>query len=434
MALTSLPTRERQSQPSDTVCLPGISDLLGGVPSVRPLAPICPGQRPVSFRSNSFPALPTVSRLYLQTSDASSTRSPPTQQILDFGGIQTAPKFSPSCDRSTPPNASVGCLSACSTNPGVDQDGELARLQGLLKWHDPDISAIMQCTSALLVDDVRPAYDQGWFQPTASGNEFSKRLEGKIVGKGMDELVRAFFFRDENRETYGERVSIPRKYFRQGAWSEDSSVQGEVDPEDLVKWKKREESTKAHQKVEKGRRDRHRDLQRQGCLRCCDISTECGCEHAKEVKDKEQIRSQGGKGPGKDEQLWTAIYQHELAGRVLQSVNDGRKRAEKTVELLLEFMVRQQNREWHLCSTGTKSSPSPNWNYVGRKRSCDQVDQDSQQAWTAVSTDTDSEGDRSRCNSSAGGSPWKRARGLSQNPALLSDGQKKPDCFCRRPH
>jgi hypothetical protein len=168
----------------------------------------------------------------------------------------------------------------------------------------------------LVVSQIDNPYKQGWFQPDS---QYSQRLEEKLKGKGLGDLVEAFFYRDENRALYGDRVTIPRKQA-----PEESQT--------------RKESQKKHGEQEEARRNRHRECQHDSHERCPEIAAECGADHAKETKI---TRTQAGKGPGKDEQLYAAIYAQEMAGRLVQALNDRLKRAEKVVQLLLQIVDRQ---------------------------------------------------------------------------------------------
>lgn len=405
--MVSMLQNTRPGWPSEKVGLPGISDLLGGVPPGPSSPSIVIEQGHQIGRASSYPVLPSISRLCLHPADMS-----PKDKTLGLRQMccverESAPSPSPVYQHPSPAFTATGTSPVCATTDAIDF--EMARLEALLAQPEPDMTAVMQCVAEILDDSVRPAYDQGWFRP---GNKFSDRLEAKIAGKGMDELVSDFYTRDENRATYGERVPIPRKSAKEKAGSEIASTEDESDPTMLAQLEKREDSRKQHQVVERIRRDRHRDLQMEGYLRCCDITVKCGSEHAK--ADKE-TRSQGGKGPGKDEQLWAAIYAHEMSGRVVQTVNDGRKRAEKVARLLLQFMLRQRSGSMGVHQEQSDSCGRPSHlnrpGHLSLKRSRHDFDPPPRRAWTDIGVDTDNESEYAQSISSVG-SPWKRPRGF----------------------
>ncbi|EXJ71786.1 uncharacterized protein A1O5_05596 [Cladophialophora psammophila CBS 110553] len=264
----------------------------------------------------------------------------------------------------------------------------MAHLRSLLDRPEPKLAAVVQAASDLLDDSaIRPAYNQGWFKPTSPMNKFSKRLEDKIAGKSLDELVDGFFCRDESRELYGERVSKPRPKLEKKTASKEMQATDDLDPELLAREKRRQEADEAHRITENDRRDRHRESQKESHRRCSDLAAECGAEHAKAEK---KTKTQAGKGPGKDDQLWTAIYAHEMAGRVVQSINDRRRRAETVVQLLLRFLIRQQQdllpdrgarRSSSECGSSTSESFLSQPGYVGQKRTWDDMERESTRTW-----------------------------------------------------
>ncbi|OQU98403.1 hypothetical protein CLAIMM_04197 [Cladophialophora immunda] len=357
MAASNATKPERMGCASQNiVSLPSITDLLGRELAARLLPPPPPPPPPPRLfgpeskppRSNSLPILsvdhflldhslpckgPILPPLY-NAEDESTSALPAHEQLL------------------TPPTTVRGSSSVCSTDTDVDTDVDagIGQLRTLLNEPEPN-----------------------------------KRIEDRIAGKSLDELVDGFFRRDECRELYGERVSKPRKIAKTAPAGETQGVE-ELDPESMAKKKKRQEADEAHRLAENDRRDRHRESQMESHRRCPDLAAECGTEHAKAEK---KTRIQSGKGPGKDDQLWTAIYAHEMAGRVVQSVNDRRRRAEEMVQLLLQVLIRQrelldspQRRLSHCDSTIDTFLSHPG--HVGRKRTRDDMERESRRTWPSL--------------------------------------------------
>ncbi|EXJ77807.1 hypothetical protein A1O3_10036 [Capronia epimyces CBS 606.96] len=273
--------------------------------------------------------------------------------------------------------------SICSTPVRAE-----AALEDLLNQQDPDPMVLIQLISRLLDDSVAPAYRQGWYRPDSPSNKFSQRLEGKLVGFTKNDLVREFFRRNEARQAYGEQVTIPR---RPNQEVEDLEM-SRMNPEGMAKSCKRQEGREDHKQLERSRRDRHRDLQLKSALRCCEIATECGERHADEEKFLQSTKRTRTKGPGKDEQLFTAIYSHEFSARVVQSEHDGRTRAEKLVRLLLQYLVREHRSNRGARRDGSnqdlmESSSSERRTCVGKKRPRSNSEQEGGHAWACGKDD-----------------------------------------------
>ncbi|KIX94457.1 uncharacterized protein Z520_09843 [Fonsecaea multimorphosa CBS 102226] len=375
-------TKQEDSASEKMAVLPSITDILARE-SAAPLLPLPPlgfNQTSNLPRSNSFPML-SVDQLLLN-------------RALPYNGPVLAPLNSVTDESTfsfraheqllTPPLTVSSCSSVCSMDSGIDADvdgdgdGDIAHVRTLLDLPEPKLAAAVNYAKELLHDPaIKPAYNQGWFKPTSPTNKFSKRIEERISGKSLDELVDGFFRRDESRELYGERVSKPRRPMKKLPLRETQGME-ELDPELMAKKRRRQEADEAHRIAENDRRDRHRESQMESHRRCPDLAAECGAEHARAEK---KTRIQSGKGPGKDDQLWTAIYAHEMAGRVVQTVNDRRKQAEMVVQLLLQALIRQQDlldsarRSPSQCDSSYETVPSPP-GYVGRKRTRDDRERD----------------------------------------------------------
>jgi len=222
----------------------------------------------------------------------------------------------------------------------------------------------------------------------------------------MDELVASFFERDASRATYGDRVVIPRRPHDKKQKSESPKFDGEPSLEGRS-------GKKPHAVLEQERRERHREFQNQSCSRSPDIAAECGGEHAEEIKE---ARTQRGKGPGKDEQLCTAIYSQELSGRVVQSEHDGRTRAEKVAWTLLELLEAVLLGEKHNdndCprrnSRASTQCSSLGLELAGRKRTLEKANQEEIRSQAGTSHESESHSDHGRSHS-APGNHWKRYR------------------------
>lgn len=295
----------------------------------------------------------------------------------------------------SPPLTVTGPSSDYSVDTITDTDLDVHVLEKLVEQAEPDVAAVVQSATTLLDDSqMGPAHGQGWFQPNPLLNEYSARLEKKLGVKGLDELVEAFFYRDESRALYGERVVIPRKVAKTSPAPKDlEQTEQQPDSMPLEKPKSEEDGNKRHQKQEGDRRDRHRDLQHDSHQRCPEIAAECGAEHAKELK---QTRTQAGKGPGKDEQLCTAIYAHEMAGRVVQALDERRRRAEYVAQLLVKLLQRQghstsgEPREMRCYShRPLHRKPVSRPDYVGVKRSPEDMEDSRERAWKRFRAQSD---------------------------------------------
>lgn len=302
-------------------------------------------------------------------------------------------------------NSSSSCSSHALGNKDLEEMLRNVRTQPG-PTSDLDLGAIRHSVSEVLSGTLRPAHAQGWYQPSHEGNKFCKKLEDRIHGMNMNELVASFFKRDASRATYGDRVVIPRRPHDKKQKSESPNFEGELALE--VRSGK-----KPHAVLEQERRERHREFQNQSCSRSPDIAAECGGEHADESKE---ARRQRAKGPGKDEQLCTAIYSQELSGRVVQSEHDGRTRAEKVAWLLLELLEAVLLRQKHddtdsprRNSYGSTQSSSLGVGRASRKRTLDKVNREEIRSQEGTSHISESNSDYDRSQSTAS-SPWKRYR------------------------
>ncbi|KIX08147.1 uncharacterized protein Z518_02803 [Rhinocladiella mackenziei CBS 650.93] len=405
----TVPTIAPKGWHSREIKLPSVAELLNGQPPVSSFPSTGLDQRHGASRSNDLPILPNIHRVLPQIPELVKEVEAP---ILEGSPKKACP--SPPNQLPSPAFTFTAATPACSTSADVEHDFE-GSLEDLLKPAEPDFLSLHHCISELLDTSVKPAYKQGWYRPHSPGNEVSHKLEDKIRGLDRDSLVQTFFSRNEERIPYGERVTIPKRLTDERAASEIPSLIIEADPVALARRKRNKESSENHKEVEKKRRDQHRKLQKQSHLRCGDVVAECGDEHARE--QKASTRSQSAKGPGKDEQLWAAIYAQELAARVVQSEHDRRKRAEKIIRVLLQFIRRQMNpnlgaqeeqdRFDFMHSTSLRLPTC-----VGKRRF--QIDSDGEaQRGPAENASTDSESGYSRSSSSC--SLWKRRRGLPQD-------------------
>ncbi|EXJ58567.1 hypothetical protein A1O7_05994 [Cladophialophora yegresii CBS 114405] len=280
----------------------------------------------------------------------------------------------------------------------MDTDTErgfgLSSLERTLDQVDPEFAALVQSARNMLESSkIDPAYPKGWFQPD---NEYGKRLEEKLEGLELPDLVEAFFYRNETRALYGDRVIITRRSAPKGNVPPASprKLEDTSYPEVPGKLNHKKESQKKHGEQEEARRNRHRSCQHDSHARCPEVAAECGAEHAKSIKD---TRTQAGKGPGKDEQLYAAIYTQEIAARLVQALNDRCIRAETTVRLLLQSL--QPSRRSASCGARDadylrKGSPGTSFSkpsYVGIKRCRDidtEDDRQRQRAWTRIRCDS----------------------------------------------
>ncbi|OAP60840.1 hypothetical protein AYL99_05842 [Fonsecaea erecta] len=324
--------------------------------------------------SENMVALPSIAFLLAKEPPASDLTLPPIapSRNSDPAHEQQQLATPPLTERSSSSPRSI----EIDVSTTADVDGSLNHLQVLLSLPELPVAAAIDVARELLHDSsIKPAYDQGWFKPTSPMNVFSKRIEGHIAGKSLDDLVDCFFRRDESRELYGERVSKPRKLVKKASLEEPQETKV-LDSESLARRKKRQEADEAHRIAENDRRDRHRNSQMESHRRCPDLAAECGSEHAKAEK---KTRFQSGKGPGKDDQLWAAIYAHEMAGRVVQSVNDQRIQSVMVAQLLLKLVIQQQEllnnaqRELSHYKSARESFPT-HPDYAGWKRKRDDME------------------------------------------------------------
>ncbi|KAI1616259.1 hypothetical protein EDD36DRAFT_415163 [Exophiala viscosa] len=216
-----------------------------------------------------------------------------------------------------------------------DHELGLEGLQDLISRPDVDVNALIQRIFEFLNGPMQPAYEQGWYRPDASDNAFSRRLEEAISILGRDELAEAYFFRQEGREPYGyspHGISCARKTSTMKQTDVGSPTLTQPDPGPMAKPEKQQKNSS-----EQERRCRHRYCQMQSDLRCSEIAFRCGEQHARIEHDKiaktreNGSKCQSAKGTGKDEQLFAAVYAHELSARIVQLEHDGRKRAETIV-------------------------------------------------------------------------------------------------------
>jgi hypothetical protein len=283
----------------------------------------------------------------------------------------------------------------------MDTDAEtgldLSSLERTLNQGDHDVAAVVQSARNMLESsEIEAAYVQGWFQPD---NEYSKRLEEKLQGLKLPDLVEAFFYRDETRALYGDRVIIPRRPApKEQEASESPKTEDASHPEASEKPNNKQESQKKHGEQEEARRNRHRSCQHDSHARCPEVAAKCGAEHARSIKE---TRTQAGKGPGKDEQLYAAIYTQEMAARLVQALNDRCIRAETTVRLLLQTLQSpRQNTSYDLPEADYLHYASPRAtfdkpSYVGLKRGRgDDIEDGRQRAWTRIRCDSDSSDSR----------------------------------------
>ncbi|KEF56355.1 uncharacterized protein A1O9_07936 [Exophiala aquamarina CBS 119918] len=363
---------EGRDSPSDKSDTSSQTNLLGPAPSPGYMASVSPVWRCVE-QSDTSPRKPLQHHLY-------SSRYPGTN---------------PSSAGSSP---TLGNLDLEDMLQSVRSQSD--------RTLDLGLSTVRHSVSEALSGTLRPAHAQGWYQPSPDGNKFCKKLEDRIHGMNMNELVASFFKRDANRATYGDRVVIPRRPHDKKQKCEGPRFESKLGLG--VRGEK-----KPHAVLEQERRERHREFQNQSCSRSPDIAAECGGEHADESKE---ARTQRAKGPGKDEQLCTAIYSQELSGRVVQSEHDGRKRAEKVAWMLLELLevvlLRQKHEDtWspgrsRRCST---HSSRLGLERAGQKRTLDKVNHDEIRSHEGPANTSESNSDFDRSQSAAS-SPWNRYR------------------------
>ncbi|KIW67098.1 hypothetical protein PV04_06371 [Phialophora macrospora] len=373
--------------------LPRISDLLGD----RVTAPLLPplidfSQRPYPSRSHSFPML-RADRVLLQPSSPPAPCRGPTLHPIAPDNKSAYALGYPTWNQMPSPPLTVGHSSSVSS---MDTDAEmrldLSSLERTLSQGDHDFAAVAQSARNMLENsEIEPAYTQGWFQPD---NEYSKRLEEKLHGMKLPDLVEAFFYRDETRALYGDRVIIPRKSAPKEQEASEFLKQEDTSHSEVSeKLNVKQESQKKHGEQEEARRNRHRSCQHDSHARCPEVAASCGAEHAKSIKE---TRTQAGKGPGKDEQLYAAIYTQEMAARLVQALNDRCIRAETTVRLLLQTSQQpRQNTSYDMPEADYLHFTSPRAlfdkpSYVGLKRGRgDDMEDDRQRAWTRIRCDSD---------------------------------------------
>jgi hypothetical protein len=311
------------------------------LPPPPPPSPLSLAQRPRPWQTQSFPTL-QIDRLLSQPIGRPSTaRGPQLKPILS--GANTSAPPPPVWHQIPSPSLTVSrSPSICDADVTTDNGPKLGELERILGETEPDFHELALEAQAILDDDrLEPAYPQGWYQPSS---EYSTRLEQKLAGMTIDETVLAFFYRNLQRALYGDRVTFPRR-----PPLKDATPSASPDPSSDMTFSHMEErSTQRdlgqsnHRRQEEARRNRHRDCQHDSHERCAEIAAACGAEYAKEKKD---TKIQAGKGPGKDEQLYAAVFMKELSGRVVQQLNDKRRKAEKVARLLLDCLQRQQQQQ-----------------------------------------------------------------------------------------
>ncbi|KAJ9607713.1 hypothetical protein H2200_007791 [Cladophialophora chaetospira] len=274
----------------------------------------------------------------------------------------------------SPALSTTGSSSTSSTEAGECFEPE--SLTSTLDQLQPDFKAVIQAARDFLEDShIAPAFAQGWFQPE---NNYQRRLDSELTGLSLNDIATAFFYKDLSQALYGDRDIRPRRKPQTAAAILEDS-------DDLEKLEKRKA---IHQKQEEDRRNRHRELQRNSHARCPEVAAKCGAEHAR--REKDTTRAQAGKGPGKDEQLYSSIYTQEMAGKVVQALDERRLRAEDMVRNLLQALQQVCNSfpdTWEPHQDGreavrgnSQSRPS----YVGMKRPRDNAEEEQELAWKVL--------------------------------------------------
>ncbi|KAK4949770.1 hypothetical protein LTR10_011612 [Elasticomyces elasticus] len=367
--------------------LPSFSELIQGIPpaplldSTRmegkgtPSAVVNQVRRPLDLNPDTMVS-PT---LLLESDDNNSGEG-------DSNSVSQDEPRSPSQRTPTPPP---------TYHQPSNHDFALERLQDLISQPKVDANVLTQHISTLLDVPVQHPYEQGWYRPHASDNIFSKRLEEAIFGLSRDELAEAYFFRQEDREPYGyfsHGISCSRKSSEKKQVGWESPGLSPPDTEPMVKREKQQKNSS-----EQERRCRHRYCQMQSDLRCSEIAFQCGEQHAKIEHDRiaktreNGSKCQSAKGTGKDEQLFAAVYAHELSARIVQLEHDGRKRAETIVQMLCQSLLQSQGVKSSIAENRPLSESPPllsrNGSIIaGVKRSADH-ENTNRRCWT---TDTGS--------------------------------------------
>ena len=292
--------------------------------------------------------------------------------------------------------------SICSTDEDSEDHFDLTNLDKILDQPQPDVDAVVQPVNELLEDSqIEPAFPQGWFRP---GNKYSSRLEEKLIGLKLDEAADAFFYRDMSRKLYADHVILPRKQeidpisILEARNLEERSDSRSTEKQERMKGDQKDrqsqeaERRNRHQRQEEDRRNRHRNCQHDSHERCPEIAAKCGAEHAK--KDK-LTRTQEGKGPGKDEQLFSSIYTQEMAARLVQALSERLKRDQHVVRLLLGLLQRQRHTSLNTSGVHpaqhemSKRPQSSRPGYVGMKRGMEDVHDNEQRMRTRIRHDSD---------------------------------------------
>lgn len=346
----------------------------------------------MSPESVQRPILPSISAIFREKVSSPFWLSLPanTGSHTGFKGPKLRPLTSTRCESvvDAQPFPSPA-LTTCGSPSSRSTDGE--------EWADPSspggtLDTLHQHDDAIVQDAIHflgecqidPPFAQGWFKPE---NEYNRRIEEELGElKYLEQLVAAFFYRDEARPLYGDRVTRPRR--QASALLEAQSQSENRDPALLEKLEKKREVQGKHQQQEEQRRDRHRECQHDSHERCPEIAARCGAEHAREAKPS--TRSQAGKGPGKDEQLYSSIYTQELAGRLVQALNTRLRRAEDMVRALVELLQEQPSsarvvselRPYH--REAVNGVPACHVGYVGTKRPREDSEEEEEQIWRST--------------------------------------------------
>jgi hypothetical protein len=214
-----------------------------------------------------------------------------------------------------------------------------------------------------------PIRNQGWFQPEDPDNCYAELLAKEIGHLDLSQTVDLYFRRGEDQKAYGATWKSPQRAENaKFPTSTDCHSGTEDDPLLLTtKTNSNEQSRSKHKKNEKERRTRHRTYQRLAHERCGDLVVKLGRKKAE--SDNEGTKPQAGKGPGKDEQLCTAIFHQEYSGRLVQVLNERRLVLEEAVKELVEKNRELEEKLAHLERAGQNlDQPDMTTEYVGEKR------------------------------------------------------------------
>lgn len=400
-----------EPQPS----LPSLSELIQGIPSAPHLQPVRTTSSTLDDQVHRPPYGNADKMASPSLLPAFDNNNPGRNEPLN-SSYQDESSATGHTTPTPPPTYSQPC----------DHDLGFDRLQNLISQPELDVNAFIHCISNLLDGPVEPAYGKGWYRPHASDNAFSSKLEEAIRGFSQDELVEAYFFRRESRQPYGalpSRVSFScsRKVSDEKEASLKSQKPNQPDAGAFGRRERQQRASEQHAEIEQKRRCRHRYCQMQSDLRCSEIAFRCGEQHARIEHDKlaktreNGTKFQSAKGTGKDEQLFAAVYAHELGGRIVQLEHDGRKRAERIIHMLCGLLLRScransvgpENR--HLSELPTLFSRNCS-TVVGVKRSANGDNKNEQ----SCMEDTP----RNMAELSIGNSSWKRQRSLSQDDMI----------------